>query len=1852
MKKYFSMKKMISVLCALVLVVTAVFEPSWFGKANENVDEVSAADVAVPTGLTEIGWKDFGDFDYKEYVAPNPSDPSTGAVGTYSGNSLNGTLFNDNVIMGYDVDIRFAGHGGGWTGLMIRTLTDGTLRVENSTFDTPYEKTYQPADYGLTSFIGDEFNLKISTQISGTSYTFGIWVNNKILGDYFTLEEAGGEAGTTIGFYCRDNRKNITLLPATIEVPTDYMRLQWKDFKSLAYQEYEKPNPDVAPNPRGTYSYDLNKTLLNGNVTMSAGTQIRYAGTTNSGKHGWYGLVVEAKADGTLSVTNGTFTTQYTEIYQPEIFGLDHFYDRDFNLKISVETEGDNYTFCIWINDRNIDKKFTLTGGEGISGSGLGLYDPTQSGTVTLKAAQVDISMNYKEIDWTDFKQADGTSLAYDTFYPAQTGALAAKGTYYGDDTNTTSDDLNKTIFNDNIVMGAGTQIRYAGNDGWQGLIIRESANNLVVENSTFGTTYSKTYYPDDYDLTSFAGDEFNLKISTVINEDSYTFGIWVNNKILDDYFTLSIGDCGVGAVIGLYDNGSGNGFTLKDVPVEIPTTFTAINWESFGLGYQEYTTTATSILLGSGTYSGNLNKTLFSDNVIMGNRTDIRYAGKDGWNGLRLDFAKDSNDSYIYLDSNGFGTVISGKKHLTGYKASELGIDALVDKSINLKISTEISGNIYRFGVWINDVMIGGYITIEATSTITGTMVGLRAYAEPLENVTLIKAGSEPPKDFTTLIWTDFTGLAYQEYPDATPALSGSGTYAGSLHQTLLNDRVILGVGTEIRYGGSGWNGIGLHTDGDKLYIHDHWNDQEYKATFDDPSAYELTSFANDEFNLKISTEINGTEYTFGVWINDKLLGYYTLDAGANGGKTVGLYGRSSGNPVILEKQPIALPTDFTTLGWNDFTGLICKEYEKPYPDVVEGYTQARGTYAGNIHQTLLNGNIVFEEGTELKYDGNGWNALGIRVYKDRITLINHWNDQEIASFTGANSYGLSQFTNEEINLKISTEVDSNDETIRTYGIWINDQILGKYYEITAKTADANDAAAPSILSLYENGSGNNIRLVGEQVPTNYTILTPLTSFGIAAGSYTAADGVASVDTPPIVEIPNNKLDKVIFQFHKITYDGNVDLGWGGENVWVGFRLRSDATAGTLTLQSGYTGASGFNQLISTPITMTDAVAGVDLVGGTYNLKISMEYTDETIIKMGIWFDNILYNNEYVLVDLSQMTHASGDAIGLHLGVVSQNGGGTITFGEEEITLPNFYWNLADGIYTLPSTATDAEGNSIAQLDKTGDHYITYTFDGKILERNVFVWEIGDVKVDDDVNSKDLVRTKKLASGLGGDTDEAGKEAADFDKDNDVDETDVYKMQRLLLGDVFEYGLTLSEKMLGEGNEDVMPIVGYYGPASSWSIEGADGNSYTSKDTVTDAIYKLISEVGINIVTASNDAYTDANKAEIEEQLTLAQKYGLSMFVKDGRIHGSLEHSHEELQYYLDGYGDYEAFAGMFIVDEPRSSTYPNGYTSATFDDWAGIGKKVNQYGNLSGYVNLNPYYEGLSTTSTKTEGYQAYLTEYIKKFAPQYLSFDYYLFSQIESSWFGLVKEPKDVDDCEEYLQNLVMVRNAAKNNDIPFWSFVQAGSNWNDDIELMSATTNNTPSEGQFKWQANIALAFGAKGITYFPLIQPHYFALTKGGTLDYKRNGLIAEDGSINSWFGYAQQVNKQIAAVDEILMNATNKGVIPVGTYAKNNITSSLNNLGDTNLVISNYGKLSSVSTTGTTYGAVVGCFDYNGKTALYVVNYDVNTARDITLTFSESVTADVTISGSATEKSGSSMTLSLGAGEGALVVLE
>ena len=94
--------------------------------------------------------------------------------------------------------------------------------------------------------------------------------------------------------------------------------------------------------------------------------------------------------------------------------------------------------------------------------------------------------------------------------------------------------------------------------------------------------------------------------------------------------------------------------------------------------------------------------------------------------------------------------------------------------------------------------------------------------------------------------------------------------------------------------------------------------------------------------------------------------------------------------------------------------------------------------------------------------------------------------------------------------------------------------------------------------------------------------------------------------------------------------------------------------------------------------------------------------------------------------------------------------------------------------------------------------------------------------------------------------------------------------------------------------------------------------------------------------------------------------------------------------------------------------------------------------------------------------------------------------------------------------------------------------------------------------------------------------------------------------------------------------------------------------------IDSYNELNSISSG----NALVGCFNYGGKTALYVVNcnmYDQNSTtsqdatQDITLQFSEASSMKK-VQKAKTEKvstdSNNQLTLTIEAGEGALLVLE
>ena len=425
-------------------------------------------------------------------------------------------------------------------------------------------------------------------------------------------------------------------------------------------------------------------------------------------------------------------------------------------------------------------------------------------------------------------------------------------------------------------------------------------------------------------------------------------------------------------------------------------------------------------------------------------------------------------------------------------------------------------------------------------------------------------------------------------------------------------------------------------------------------------------------------------------------------------------------------------------------------------------------------------------------------------------------------------------------------------------------------------------------------------------------------------------------------------------------------------------------------------------------------------------------------------------------------------------------------------------------------------------------------------------------------------------------------------------------------------------------GGKDVMPIAGYFGPyVHAYS---ADGNVFP--DYITDEYYQLIADSGINLVVYSTTNYASLPDA-VKKNLELGEKYEVGIFVTDNNVLGKVEKdeiSAEEVAKEIINYSDYKAFCGLYLVDEPQASYYLLGDGNKLLPKYEQLADVLHNELDILTYTNAFPIME----YDKNKENYEKYIEEFCDTLQPKMLCWDFYPFDKF--------REGK----MEVYFYNMDLIRKEAQERDIPFWTFIQAGSQWNDNWEELPSEKPYWPNEFQFNWNINTCLAFGAQGIQYFPLIQPYQFTLADNGGWDFERNGILGGMGNKTQWYYYAQTNNKHIEAIDEVLMNSVNKGVIVNGEQAEKDMSL-------TNCVVESgsFNQLKSV--TGDT---MVGCFNYNGKTALYVVNYSFENAQKITLKFEGSQNIKKIQNAETSYVKGKALTLDMAAGEGVLLVLE
>lgn len=421
-------------------------------------------------------------------------------------------------------------------------------------------------------------------------------------------------------------------------------------------------------------------------------------------------------------------------------------------------------------------------------------------------------------------------------------------------------------------------------------------------------------------------------------------------------------------------------------------------------------------------------------------------------------------------------------------------------------------------------------------------------------------------------------------------------------------------------------------------------------------------------------------------------------------------------------------------------------------------------------------------------------------------------------------------------------------------------------------------------------------------------------------------------------------------------------------------------------------------------------------------------------------------------------------------------------------------------------------------------------------------------------------------------------------------------------------------------GGKDVMPISGYCGPFNTeFSTDGISLPNY-----ISDEFMQPLAECGLNLFHQANINYTYSPE-DVEKFMELGEKYRLGIFVYDSEIcmrTGENTLSLKEMDKRINEYQNYPAFCGVYVVDEPGTSYFLSELTTQrNLPDYVPVFNNLKEL-NVVGAGNLNPVWHEYDY-----EAYNRYVEEYITTCNPPYVSFDHYV-------W--------DADRTQAgFLYNIDVIRHYCLKYNVPFWSYVQAGGQWNDSAAKFDSV-DYFPSEGQLHWSVNTALACGAKGIEYFMAIQPHYFAYADSTEFDVQRNGLLSCWGTKTQWWYYAKNANAQVAAVDDVLMNSASKGVLVSGKVAT----------ADTErckfvLDGGSFREVESVEG-----NAMVGCFNYQGKTALYVVNYETEYAQKVTLNLYDSYNVKLVQKAEETRLNAKNLVLDMQPGEGVLVVFE
>ncbi len=1313
-------------------------------------------------------------------------------------------------------------------------------------------------------------------------------------------------------------------------------------------------------------------------------------------------------------------------------------------------------------------------------------------------------------------------------------------------------------------------------------------------------------------------------------------------------------------------------------------TRITASDFES--LSNQRLGESFTLGNAGKSNYVGNYSgKTYLDVDVNFGEASTahyLRYFGDadklsiyHGAFTLRL-YADQYNVNYIEFGYQNVDTKLNTVVPTQTLVAADYGVSS-PSSDFNIKLLTNIyesaedaTKEVIEYQFWLNDIFV-----CEGSFTETAhNRMGLCAQISAGKTLT-VKTPAAPVD-----VEAAFAGYERITLADYNFALDGTGmvsltqgagaTYQGSgnLNKSYLD--------MDVNYNGYvHWSNSML-----RFYASGKYTDS-YHLAWETTSQLIISRFDNAS-NLTVEGRVNNlAEYGISGpsdWFNVKLKFDVTPNATDSTKQTVNLQ-LWLNNKLAWEKsfEETGAAANRDGIYVNATSGALSARVPKNVEDELKGYTPITlDEYDCNMNirgeVTIANGGSINYQGdsfdkTYLDVDVNlngvvgkgsanmryqssakwtdsyalGWNSDGTSLHFFRYNESSKVVD--FATSIPAADFGIASAT-DWFNVKIRTDitVDEADDKIQTAHIqlWLNDKLA---WEGTSEETRAGASRAAIFVSTSSSAGVllRSPRIIEDEL-AGYTRVTLEDINNLGAARNASGTVYSSAKSGEYV---GPSFDKTYLDMDVqstagcfLTYLMSENTFWGNDRYQFelsGTNLKitqvnagAAVTSVNLGLTSfGYTEGSMFNLKIRT-----------DIEPSGNGQKVIMQF----------------WGNDQYLAKLT-FTEATVRTV-KYMGIRGTGTGATVVRTPMvQVQRKDVAYNLANGCYLL--TGADyfyVNGKKMASgtiLNTPNDYIIEQIIDGTaVAKQRVSLYYIGDVNLDGSAfeEGDPVWMDGHALQGIVnyGTPMRAAELAADINNDGKVTQADFDEFVKIrtdvsLADEIISKYHTNAKSYDYLGGNSVMPIGGFYGPYSD--------------ATLTDAMYKLIADSGINLITYSGiDAASDANR--LQQSLALAEKYGIGVFVSDSAMNtitkdendnvtaNSSVTSTQELAALMANYSVYDSFLGINVVDEPKGSSdwathseYSDTYFKR-YQYYEALAEALLPYANITNYINMHG---SQSVDKGKYRDYVDGIGEDV-----DILSFDTYLY--FEDNTYPLLK----INRLQSYLESLDTIRQAGLDSDKPFWSYVQAGTDYRDDSD--DSATMGYYSEADTLWIVNTSLAYGAKGIQYFPLLQPTYFSYdsTSETGHDYDRNGIIGADNQVNRQYAMVQKANKQIQAIDEVLMNATSTGVVVTGAAQTDISLASIGREHTFSGIVSSTEMLNNV--TSGNGGAMVGCFDYQGYEAYYVVNYDrtEGASQNITLNLNSNAKYRVIADAVTTSGEGSSISLTVPSGAGVLVVLE